>query len=298
MADVWSSTAVKLPLLMPKSDVPLPMDELPYLALRPDGSSPGFDGPDVIDGPSPLLTEMIKLNWILHAINEFNEACVINRPDGLLLEHAIHGLSRRLDDWYAAIPENMKDTAENFAWHASRGLGRPFAAVYLGYYHFGQLLFYQFLHSGHDRSMPSARAYAEKCKHHAGHLCEMVYRAFSTPDCDVLYPMVAHVVVIASTVQIHTLLFSGHESQIRIARSRLERNFEILLLMRRYWSTLDGVMMRLHAFHDTCRKSMDTSFVLDDWMLSFLVEFAKPMEEKGAVTHASRSAYWTLDGIL
>lgn len=296
MSDVWSSTAVKLPLLMPKVEVPLPIDELHYLALRHD-SADNFMETVILDGPSPLLSEMIKLNRILVLINEFNERCVKDRPDGLLLEHAIHGLSRRLDDWVAELPDNMRDTDENFAWYASRGLGRIFAAVYLGYYHFGQLLFYQFLHNGFDRSVPSANAYAEKCKGHAAHLCEMVYRSFSTPDCDVLYPMVAHVLTIASTVQIHTLLFSGHESQIRIARSRLERNFELLLHLRQYWSTLDGVMVRLHAFHDMCQKSMDTSFVLDHWMLSFLVEFANTMDEQRAGDSRSPSAYWTLDGI-
>ena len=296
MSDVWSSTAVKLPLLMPKVEVPLPIDELHYLALRQD-SADNFMETVILDGPSPLLSEMIKLNRILVLINEFNERCVKDRPDGLLLEHAIHGLSRRLDDWVAELPNNMRDTDENFAWYASRGLGRIFAAVYLGYYHFGQLLFYQFLHNGLDSSVPSANAYAEKCKGHAAHLCEMVYRSFSTPDCDVLYPMVAHVLTIASTVQIHTLLFSGHESQIRIARSRLERNFELLLHLRQYWSTLDGVMVRLHAFHDMCQKSMDTSFVLDHWMLSFLVEFANTMDEQRAGDSRSPSAYWTLDGI-
>lgn len=82
-----------------------------------------------------------------------------------------------------------------------------------------------------------------------------------------------------------------------MARSRLERNFEMLLHLRPFWSTLDGAMMRLRAFHDTCRKSMDTSFVLDRWMLKFLVEFAKPMVEKGIEEQSSPSAYWTLEGI-
>jgi len=281
---------------MPTADIPLPMDEMHYLALRNDSPSNNVAS-DVLDALSPLVSEMIKLNRILLAINDFNETCVKGQPDGLLLEHAIHGLSRRLDDWAEALPERMRDTAENFAWHASHGLGRSFAAVYLGYYHFGQLLFYQFLHVEPYSSTPSANVYAEKCKDHAAHLCEMIYRAFSTPNCDVLYTMVAHVLVIASTVQIHTLLFSEDESQIRIAHSRLEHNFEILLHLRPYWSTLDRAMMRLRAFHDTCRKSMDTSFVLDRWMLRFLVEFAKPMEEKGVDEQSSPSAYWTLDGI-
>merc|ERR1712093_123927 len=117
-------------------------------------------------------------------------------------------------------------------WFASHGLGRYFAAVYLGYYHFGQLLFYQFLHVEPYSSIPSAGLYAEKCKDHAANLCEMIYRAFETPNSDVLYTMVAHVLVIASTVQIHTLLFSSDENRIGISRARLERNFGILLHLK------------------------------------------------------------------
>ncbi|KAG9231326.1 hypothetical protein BJ875DRAFT_383184, partial [Amylocarpus encephaloides] len=294
MVDVWSSTNVKLPKVMPSIDLPLPMDEQAYLALRFGNDNTGLD---FVELPAPLISEMIKLNRILLAINEFNEACVKDQPSGLILEHAIHGLSKRLDDWYEALPASMRDTPENFARHASHGLGRTFAAVYLGYYHFGQLLFYQFLHTASYGSTPSAALYAEKCKANAGNLCEMIYRAFATPNSDVLYTMVAHVLVIASTIQIHTLLFSEDDSHISLARSRLEHNFEILLYLRPFWATLDGAMKRLRAFHDTCSKSMDTSFVLDRWMLKFLVEFGKPIEEKGFEEQTSPSTYWTLDGI-
>ncbi|KAK0125524.1 hypothetical protein ONS95_000468 [Cadophora gregata] len=290
MVDVWSSTAVKLPKLMPNLDIPLPTDELQYLSLGNDMPlvSPGSDR------SSPILAEMIKLNRILLAINNFNEKCVQEHLEGVQLEDAVEELSKRLDDWYEALPDIMRDTPENFAWFASHGLGRYFAAVYLGYYHFGQLLFYQFLHVEPYSSIPSADLYAEKCKHHAARLCEMIYRAFETPNSDVLYTMVAHVLVIASTVQIHTLLFSSDENRIAVSRARLERNFGILLHLKQYWSTLSRAMNRLRAFHDTCRKSMDTSFVLDRWMLRFLVEFAKEVEEKEPDV---QSPLWTLAGL-
>lgn len=290
MVDVWSSTAVKLPKLMPSLDIPLPVDELQYYVLKYDTSPPFLES----DHSSPIMAEMIKLNRILLDINDFNETCVQDHLEGLQLELAVHRLSKRLDDWVEALPDIMRDTPENFAWFASHGLGRSFAAVYLGYYHFGQLLFYQFLHIEPYSSIPSANIYAEKCKDHAMRLLEMIYRSFATPNCDVLYTMVAHVLVIASTVQIHTLLYSSDEAQIQVARSRLERNFEILLHLKQYWSTLSRAMNRLRAFHDTCRKSMETSFVLDRWMLRFLVEFAKEVTEKETDIP---SPLWTLEGI-
>lgn len=94
-----------------------------------------------------------------------------------------------------------------------------------------------------------------------------------------LYNMVGHVLVIASTVQIHTLLF-GDEASVVQARARLERNFCILTKLRALWPTLDVCMERLQAFHRACRSSADTSFCMDGWMVRFLVEFANPVRDK------------------
>ncbi|KAG7139842.1 putative transcriptional regulatory protein like [Verticillium longisporum] len=298
MIDVWSSTAVKLPKLLPnRTDISLPMDDLSYLALSPEGLASARTS--AFSHGSQLLAQMIKVNRILLEINNFNQRCVTENPTWETLSQGVDVLTARLDDWVANLPPNMHDTPENFAWFASRGLGRIFAAVYLGYYHFGQLLYYQFLHgaaidaplSPEDSrgtmatESPSAmrrQEYAQRTKEHAGRLCEMVYRSQATAGADVRYTMTSHVLVIASTVQIHTLLFSGDEDDIGVARSRLERNFELLLRLQCYWPTVDRAISRLRAFHATARTSVDSSFVLDRWMLRFMVEFAESMEEKEA----------------
>ncbi|KAL2876629.1 hypothetical protein SGCOL_008208 [Colletotrichum sp. CLE4] len=288
MIDVWSSTAVKLPKLLPaRSDIPLPMDDLPFLSLSRSGA--GVTGMTSAAQSSQLLSQMVRLNRILLDVNDFNQRCVADNPTWDALEQGVESLSMRMEDWLAALPANMRDTPENFAWFAARGQGRTFAAVYLGYYHFGQLLYYQFLYGAATTTAinPTASAsvarrdlYAKRCKEHAARLCDMVYRAQTTPGSDVRYTMTAHVLVIAPTVQIHTLLFSGDEADISVARRRLERNFELLMQLRCYWPTTDRAISRLRAFHQTARTSIDTSFVLDRWMLRFLVEFAEPMEEK------------------
>lgn len=154
--------------------------------------------------------------------------------------------------------------------------------MYLGYYHYGQLLYYQFLHEAGNDNSSILNSFAQRCKYHAARLCNMVYAAHDTPGADVLYNMVGHVLVIASTIQIHTLLFSSDATEISAARQRLERNFNILLRLRELWPSLDFCMMRLQAFHKACRTSMETSFKLDRWMLKFLSEFAKPVEDKPA----------------
>jgi hypothetical protein len=105
--------------------------------------------------------------------------------------------------------------------------------------------------------------------------------------------MVGHVLVIASTVQIHTLLFEVDDAAVTLAKVRLEKNFCILAGLRRLWPTLDVCMARLRAFHKACRCSVDTSFCMDQWMLRFLIEFAKPVGDK--VSYGNDEGNWTLE---
>jgi hypothetical protein len=280
MIDVWSSTGVRLPRQMPTlENLPLPLDEVAFLNLKPGDPFP----PDSNTPSRPqasLLAEMVKLNRVLHEINSLNEQTVSGQTDGISLENHVMDLSNKLSSWHSSIPLSMHDTPGNLQYWASHGLGRMFVAVYLGYYHFGQLLFYQFLHGDCHSTVLSAAFYAQKCHSFAESLCEIVYTAHSTPGCDVQYTMVGHILVIASTVQIHTLLFNDNEEQISEARRRLEKNFEILSQLRGYWPTLDVSFTRLRAFHQACRDSMDESFRLDQWMLRFLSEFAEPVSDK------------------
>lgn len=279
MIDVWSSTGVNLPRAMPSlDDLPLPMDDVIFLRLRAGDFLP----PDFATTPSsaPLLAEMINLNRILVRVNHLNSQTAISPLNPVELEKQVSILSQALSSWHASIPHTMHDTPENLQHWSAQGLGRMFVAVYLGYYHFGQLLFYQFLHGDALSTVLSAKFYAQKCKSHAQSLCEIVYAARNIPGCDLQYTMVGHILVIASTVQIHTLLFSDNEAQITAARGRLEKNFEILSQLRTLWPTLDVSFTRLRAFHQACRDCMDESFRLDLWMLRFLSEFAEPIDNK------------------
>lgn len=291
MIDVWSSTGVGLARQMPVLDsLPFPMDDVAFLALKQ-----GETLPWIMDHGSSLLAHMIKLNRILLEINLLNERTVSGTTSGVVLENEVMRLSNALDEWHNSLPASMHDTPVNLRRYASQGLGRMFVAVYLGYYHFGQLLFYQFLHGDCTGTVLSTRFYADRCKAYAKPLCEIIYAASSIPNCDVRYTMVGHIMVIASTVQIHTLLFSEDADQITAARRRLERNFEILSQLRAYWPTLDICFTRLQAFHKACRSSMDESFRLDQWMLRFLSEFAEPVDDR--IVDRSAQEVWSLDNI-
>lgn len=296
MIDVWSSAGVRLPRSMPSIEsMPLPIDEVTFLNLkRGDLLSSNFDY--TTSTASSLLVQMIKLNCILMDINSLNERTVAGTTSGVILENQVMELSNALDDWHARIPSFLHDNSTNLQHYAALGLGRMFVAVYLGYYHFGQLLFYQFLQGDCHSTVLSARFYANKCKTYASQLCEIVYASHSIPNCDVQYTMVGHILVIASTVQIHTLLFSDSDGQIAACRRRLERNFEILSCLRSVWPTLDISFTRLRAFHKACRDAMSESFRLDRWMLRFLSEFANPVDDK-VVGEAADTAVWSLDNI-
>ena len=136
--------------------------------------------------------------------------------------------------------------------------------------------------------------YASKCRQHSTALLDITYRAYSTPGSEVMYTMVGHVLAIASTVQLHILLFSSSEPAIRAARSRLEKNFEILSRLQTFWPTLDVCFTRFSEFHKACQKSKETSFRLDRWMLQFLFEFAKPVGEKDDDDELSDLKPWSM----
>lgn len=255
-------------------DLPLPIDEMSFLQWHPGDAAPDLGG----DRSSSLLAQMINLNRILSQINDAIAETAAGSTITLVVEQTVQSLSQKMDDWYAALPEYMHDTPENLQRYASQGLGRIFVAVYLGYYHFGQLLFYQLLHE--DRHGSGNQYYASKCKSFAAKLCTIVYASHATPGCEVWYNMVGHILVIASTVQIHTLLFDTDEMVIAAARSRLEQNFTILMRLRDYWPMLESCFARLQIFHEVCRQNSDSSFRMDMWMLKFLSEFAEPIRVK------------------
>lgn len=294
MIDVWSSSGVRLPrLLTPLNDIPLPVDEVLFLSMRPGEES----CEPVIKNQkkSSILAEMVRLNHILLQINQFNIRASENNLDSHSILRDVEDLSQQLDVWFMELPEHMRDNRENLTRYAEQGLGRLLVALYLGYYNYGQMLFYRFLHEDSEKSDTRTRYYAKKCKYHAGKLCEIVYASEEVPGCDAKYNMVGHVLMIASTVQIHSLLFEDDENVVAIARERLEKNFCILTHLVSLWPTLDVCMDRLMTFHASCRESAETSFCMDQWMVRFLVEFANPVSEKG--TEAPNKSSWSLSSL-
>ncbi|KAG2416700.1 hypothetical protein HFD88_007916 [Aspergillus terreus] len=230
MIDVWSSAGVRLPrLLTPKSNVPLPIDEIVFRRMTREMTRDQIPEPET---RSSLLAEMVRLNRILLQINDFNMRASTEELDlDTILGH-VQDLSDQLDVWLRELPDHIRDTRANMERYAAQGLGRVFAAIYLGYYHYGQMLFYRFLHEDSQSSSTRTRHHAGKCKDHAQGLCNIVYASEEVPGCDV------------------SLLFEADEQQVALARSRLEKNYVFLIRLRSLWPTLEFCMDRLMAFHE------------------------------------------------
>ncbi|EFY89196.1 hypothetical protein MAC_04783 [Metarhizium acridum CQMa 102] len=109
--DVWSSDGMNLQRQMAlRKDVPLPMDEETFLNLSPQ--SPGTV--DMIANPdrnNSLLAQMIKLNSILIEANDYMKDITTTQPAPVSKDR-VAGLSLKLDNWLAALPNHMHDTAE------------------------------------------------------------------------------------------------------------------------------------------------------------------------------------------
>ncbi|KZZ90360.1 hypothetical protein AAP_03890 [Ascosphaera apis ARSEF 7405] len=175
--------------------------------------------------------------------------------------------------------------------HAALSLGPEFVSLHLSYHYYHEILFYQFLAEGvkaqDEPTTPEtlqARYYAEQCTKHAVAFCDLLYACYTIPGCEVLYVMMGHMLVVTSTVYIHLLLFSRDEERILMARERLARNFEILVMLQRYWKTLDLSLARLKKFHNACQSSIEGTFQMDKWMLRFILEYNLDMSEKYAST--------------
>lgn len=302
MIDVWSSNGVRIPRALSastESDVPYPMNEIIFHQLRRDVDDGRHSADHQLSTTKPsiptqgssessLLTQMVKLNAILVDISTVNQMAAAasyghgHSPEYQDINHqaTVDRLGLKLEAWADSLPPELRDTQANLSHHAALGLGPMFVAVHLGYYHYGALLYYQYLHrDSYDEHAPTY-SYADKCKTHSIGLCEILYRAFSTPGCEVYYTMVGHVLVTASTVQLHILLFGSDEAQTRAARGRLEKNFELLMCLQRLWPTLDVSFARFREFHRACQNYKETSFRMDKWLLRFLFEFANPVGEK------------------
>lgn len=316
MTDTWSSSCLGLPKAIPVNvDVPLPMDERKFNLLSPadppelheldriprreSGSGTGAAADDDIArsptsfGNGSTLAQAVRINQLLWEIRSFNIRVVSGELAGDDIDTAVVTISTAIESWWSDLPAEMSNTQDNMTYWAEQGFGQSFVTLLMNYFHAGQLLHYQFLYQSQQYaaiegcsspdSLPplprqsSVSAFAATCYRYAEGVCDLIYRASKTPGAEPCYPLASHVLVIASTVQLYTLLFSPDEVAIARARTRLERNFEFLTAMEGYWPSLDASLAKFKDFHEACLRSKDSYFRLDQWMLRFMLDFARPL---------------------
>ncbi|KAL0941976.1 ZnF3 [Colletotrichum truncatum] len=300
--ETWTSAAHTLPrLLKPRDTVPLPMDERRFVTLDYDVPAASMDQNSPVASPSDdisqsLVAQMIRLNILLYDIILLNARVVAEHVQDGSKHEMTTKLAHALEDWATNLSSKLQYSDENVAYWVEEEFGAMFITLHINYNHAGQLLFYQHLHSAQDTEQgpciaSEARSFAKKCKEHATNLCDLIYRAKQRPETIVLYPLAGHILCLASTVQIHTLLFGVDDNEIQAAKTRLERNFEMISSMNNYWPMNHKSIGRLQLFHNTCLRSKDDSFRLDVWMLRFLLGFTQDIEDRDASwSHGQGSA--------
>ncbi|OAA52924.1 Fungal specific transcription factor [Cordyceps fumosorosea ARSEF 2679] len=300
--DTWSSTAVRLPKMMPFRNVPLPLAEDAFLALSftqpavpgtptPQQGSPG-QPPLPVPSPDSLIAQAMKIGLALSKIDQINSLAASGTVHYVDLIPQVEATYQELHSWQRGLPATMANTADNLAHWTGKDQGHIFVFLHMNYHHLCQLLFYQFIHhSTHDEACPPRAAqFAALCRDSSSQLCELMHRAGKSPGAELLNSLVGHILAIASTVQLHALLFGEDDTEMRNARRLLEQNFELLKRLETYWPCIDMSFARFEAFHNACLRFQDGSqFRMDRWMLTFLLEFATAISESRTAEGSNNS---------
>lgn len=234
-----------------------------------------------------LWTLILPLNQWHAQVVKLNYDIVHEPAFDFRIRNLVRNLVRKLDHWIQSLPLTLRNTSENWRNYSDRGYGRLFAVMHIIYHHTSQLLFYQFLHkSGPSTDNPmvdeEASEYAELCKAHATELSKLFWELNISPELDCLWsPVNSHLLVIASTIHLHTMILGTGRPEAAEGRKLLERNFIVLQELHKYWPSTDLAFARLQAFHNACQmSSISKTFNMDQWMANFLNRYDISIEDR------------------
>ncbi|KUL92275.1 hypothetical protein ZTR_02401 [Talaromyces verruculosus] len=232
-ADNWCSSSLGFPRQMKDWPRPtrLPMEERLFADMDPDEPLTGPNEPCKSPG---LWAHMATLIEVFSPIQELNWRAANSEglhPDQI--EEDTYQLAQLLDNWEMSLPHDVQLTESNLIEHSKQGTGGIFMGLHLGFHHYATLLFYQYLDKQSTMTM-RAQQFATRCKHHALSYSTWLARGRRQPGCEAVYPTIAHMAIVSSSVLLHTLLF-GEENELAQSRQCLEANFQALLELEDYW---------------------------------------------------------------
>ncbi|KAL4799950.1 hypothetical protein BDV19DRAFT_354087 [Aspergillus venezuelensis] len=274
MIDQWSSAGLDMPRqILDPTQHPLPMPELEFQRLRPGGQQVKC----IRDHVPGLWGYMVLLARIFGKIHELHRQLANGCLTDNETEEKTHELALQLEEFTQNLPAHMELTRHHLEQHAGVGLGAAFVALHLGYHHYSTLLYFHYLDSTQFK-VPNQHLFAARCKYHAAAFSDLLKSSNEVPGCGALYFIVSHMTVISSSALLHTLLFGG-TGELPDARRRLSYNFQVLLELKQYWTDVDTMITRLFTFQEACMRSADRVYVIDKWIVKFLLQHALPMEK-------------------
>lgn len=231
MADHWysSSLGLRRDMLLEDAPIPLPMDERVFYDLAPSQSKAESNW------KPGLWAHMVTLVQLFGPIQDLNRQSSQCRLDQAAVDQQTATLAEKLDQFVHALPSDMQMNEVNLETHGRQGTGGSFVALHLGFHHYATLLFFQYLDAGLAPTVERTQ-FAARCRNHAASYSTLLQRGRqqTQPCWETVYPTVAQMTVVSSSVLLHTLLF-GVEEELANARAALHANFAALVELEQYW---------------------------------------------------------------
>lgn len=213
---------------------PLPMDEITFFSLIDVTSTSEIHNIPGIFGHLMLLAHIFgpiqDLNKLV-AKGHFNEQQLVQRT---------HQIGEQLLSWKESLPKDLQMTVQNLNDHQQNDLGAHFVTLHLVYHHYSTLLYFYSLEKRQYANHNDVN-FDLQCQSHASSFSSLLHISRQINGCEPLYPIVAHMATVSSSVLLHTLLFGGQE-QLPKARRDLNMNFEGLLELRKYWPATETMV--------------------------------------------------------
>lgn len=252
MMDIWSSAGLGIPKQLDRAFRPqslMPESDFQDLESAQDitvqvGSSPG------------LWVHMISLVQIFTGVQDFHKRLLDPLSDETATDQMAADLSVMFDRYLAGLPKDASLTDSNLENHVQRGSGQTLIALHLGYHHYATLLYFPYLERAGLNADRSSH-FADRCKHHAASLSDIIKLSMERPSCEAQYHIVGHMTTISSSVLLYTLLFGG-DAEVDPARARLHVNFAKLMELSRLWPGTDRYVSPADVHCQDCQRLIMT----------------------------------------